>query len=64
MTAISATVSEPDAGSAQWLEHLHALVDELDVLETAFTGYDRLRFGRPTSREICIDAIRDRYTRT
>ncbi|MFC8176680.1 DUF6058 family natural product biosynthesis protein [Streptomyces sp. NPDC057325] len=63
-TAISATVNEPDAGSAQWLEHLHALVDELDVLETAFTDYDRLRFRGPTSREICIDAIRARYTRT
>ncbi|MGW4595424.1 DUF6058 family natural product biosynthesis protein [Streptomyces sp. NPDC004457] len=62
-TAIGAAVNEPDAGSAQWSERLHALVDELDTLEPAFTAYDRLRFGGPTSRDTCIDAMRARFPR-
>ncbi|MFE2990626.1 DUF6058 family natural product biosynthesis protein [Streptomyces sp. NPDC059262] len=62
-TAISAAANEPDAGSAQWSERLHALVDELDTLEPAFTAYDRLRFGGPTSRDTCIDAMRTRFPR-
>ncbi|MFI7431337.1 DUF6058 family natural product biosynthesis protein [Micromonospora sp. NPDC049836] len=62
-TAIRAAPDEPDAGSADWLDRLHALVDELDALEPAFTGYDRLRFGGPTSRDTCVDAVRARWTR-
>ncbi|MFC8535809.1 DUF6058 family natural product biosynthesis protein [Streptomyces sp. NPDC057249] len=61
--AIGDAESEPDAGSAQWCERLHRLVDELDALEPAFTAYDRLRFGGPTSRDTCIDATRARYAR-
>ncbi|MGQ4488569.1 DUF6058 family natural product biosynthesis protein [Streptomyces sp. SAS_281] len=62
-TAISSAEDEADAGSAQWLERLHRLVDELDTLEPAFTAYDRLRFGGPTSRDTCIDATRARFPR-
>ncbi|MDT6986640.1 DUF6058 family natural product biosynthesis protein [Streptomyces lusitanus] len=62
-TAIDAAPSGPDAGSARWTERLHALVDELDALEPAFTAYDRLRFGGPTSRDTCIDAVRARFPR-
>jgi hypothetical protein len=62
-TAISAAENEPDAGSAQWAERLHALIDELDALEPAFTAYDRLRFGGPTSRDISIAAMRARFPR-
>ncbi|MFF1834782.1 DUF6058 family natural product biosynthesis protein [Streptomyces sp. NPDC058231] len=62
-TAISAAANEPDAGSAQWAERLHALIDELDSLEPAFSAYDRLRFGGPTSRDTCIDAMRARFPR-
>lgn len=58
--AINNAASGPDAGSAQ----LHALVDELDALEPAFTAYDRLRFGGPTSRDTCIDAVRARFPRS
>ncbi|MGA5766272.1 DUF6058 family natural product biosynthesis protein [Streptomyces pseudogriseolus] len=61
--AIGAAVDEPDAGSVRWTERLHALVDELDALESAFTAYDRLRFGGPTSRDTCIDAVRARFPR-
>ncbi|MFD5323976.1 DUF6058 family natural product biosynthesis protein [Streptomyces sp. NPDC127092] len=62
-TAIGAAVHEPDAGSAQWTARLHALVDELDTMEPAFTAYDRLRFGGPTSRDTCIDGVRARFPR-
>ncbi|MGB9995002.1 DUF6058 family natural product biosynthesis protein [Streptomyces pseudogriseolus] len=62
-TAIDAALSEPDAGSVRWTERLHALVDELDALEPAFTAYERLRFGGPTSRDTCIDAVRARFPR-
>ncbi|KOV90625.1 MULTISPECIES: DUF6058 family natural product biosynthesis protein [unclassified Streptomyces] len=62
-TAIAAAANELDAGSARSAERLHALVDELDALEPAFTSYDRLRFGGPTSRDTCIDAIRARFPR-
>lgn len=61
--AIRAAPDEPDAGSAAWLDRLHARVDELDALEPAFTGYDRLRFGGPTSRDTCVDAARSRWPR-
>ncbi|MFD8008933.1 DUF6058 family natural product biosynthesis protein [Streptomyces sp. NPDC058955] len=61
--AISAAENAPDAGSAGWTARLHALVDELDALEPAFTAYDRLRFGGPTSRDICVDAVRARHPR-
>ncbi|MEU0578497.1 DUF6058 family natural product biosynthesis protein [Streptomyces griseoincarnatus] len=61
--AIGAGVDEPDAGSVRWSGRLHALVDELDALEPAFTAYDRLRFGGPTSRDTCVDAVRARFPR-
>ncbi|MFE9201501.1 DUF6058 family natural product biosynthesis protein [Micromonospora sp. NPDC007230] len=63
VAAIGAAPAGPDAGSAGWLDRLHALVDELDALEPQFTGYDRLRFGGPTSRDTYIDAVRSRYPR-
>lgn len=62
-TAISKAESEPDAGTVQWCERLHQLVDELDALAPAFTAYDRLRFGGPTSRDTFIDATRARFSR-
>jgi Family of unknown function (DUF6058) len=61
--AISAAPEEPDAGSVAWFGRLHALIDELDVLEPAFTDYDRLRFNSPTSRDTCIVAMRTRFPR-
>lgn len=62
-SAIGASEDDPDSGSVQWYERLHVLVDELDVLEPDFTAYDRLRFGGPTSRDTCIDAMRARFPR-
>jgi Family of unknown function (DUF6058) len=60
-TVISSAPSEPHAGSPEWLAWLHRLIDELDALEPEFTGYDRLRFGGPTSRDTCITAMRARF---
>lgn len=61
--AIESAVSSPRPHSPEWLKRLHSLVDELDALEPPFTGYDRLRFGGPTSRDTCIDEPRARYPR-
>ncbi|MGC5022537.1 DUF6058 family natural product biosynthesis protein [Micromonospora sp. DT47] len=61
-TAIHAAVDRPGSGD-DWSRRLHALVDDLDALEPAFTGYDRLRFGGPTSRDTCVDAVRARFPR-
>ncbi|MEV8585628.1 DUF6058 family natural product biosynthesis protein [Streptomyces sp. NPDC051180] len=47
--------------SPEWRAALHARVDALDALEPAFTAYDRLRFGGPTSRDTCVDAPRALY---
>jgi hypothetical protein len=52
-TAIGAALAAPGPDPAA----LRVLVDELDALEPAFTAYDRLRFGGPTSRDTCIDAV-------
>ncbi|MBP2580317.1 hypothetical protein J3A78_000795 [Streptomyces sp. PvR006] len=49
--------------SSAWRAALHARVDELDALEPAFTAYDRLRFGGPTSRDTCVDAPRALFPR-
>ncbi|MCX4986373.1 DUF6058 family natural product biosynthesis protein [Streptomyces sp. NBC_00572] len=56
--ALETAPAEP---SPQWRAALHARVDELDALEPAFTAYDRLRFGGPTSRDTCVDAARARF---
>jgi hypothetical protein len=61
--AINAAVAKPEPQNDDWLESLHSLVDELDELEPPFTGYDRLRFGGPISRDTCIDAVRARFPR-
>ncbi len=62
--AITAAPDLPDAGTPGWNARLHGLVDELDGLEREFTAYDRLRFGGPTSRDRCIDAVRARFPRS
>jgi Family of unknown function (DUF6058) len=60
---ISAAVAKSESQNDDWLESLHCLVDELDELEPPVTGYDRLRFGGPISRDTCIDAVRARFPR-
>ncbi|MGO4635432.1 DUF6058 family natural product biosynthesis protein [Streptomyces sp. 2RAF24] len=60
--AITEAVRSP-GNSPEWSAALHALVDELDGLEPDFAPYDRLRFGGPTSRDTCVDAVRSRFPR-
>jgi hypothetical protein len=43
---------------AELIEGIKALVDELDELEPEFTGYDRLRFDGPVSRDVYINSFR------
>jgi hypothetical protein len=59
--AINREVADPRPQSRQWLADLHDLVDELDAIEPPFAPYDRLRFGRPISRDTAIDAVRSRF---
>lgn len=61
--AITDAVAAPRPASPARVARLHALVDELDALEPGFTAYDRLRFGGPTSRDTCVDAVRARFPR-
>ncbi len=61
--AIEAQLEQPEPGSSGWLVDLHALVDELDALEPPFAPYDRLRFGRPVSRDRLIDDVRTQFPR-
>jgi hypothetical protein len=61
VTAISEALAEPRPDSMLWLARLHILVDELESIELPFTGYDRLRFGGPTSRDILIESVRSQF---
>jgi hypothetical protein len=58
---ISAQLEQPDRDNREWLERLHALIDELDALEPPFAPYDRVRFGGPVSRDRLITAPRRDY---
>ena len=60
-SAIREALAEPKPESMLWLARLHILVDELESVELPFTGYDRLRFGGPTSRDTLIDSVRARF---
>ena len=61
MTAIAALVAQPRPSNHQWLTALRGAVDALDALERPFAGYDRQRFGGPTSRDRLITAARERF---
>jgi hypothetical protein len=58
---IRAALAEPRPDSVAWLAWLHILVDDLESVELPFTGYDRLRFCGPTSRDTLIDAVRSQF---
>ena len=62
MNAITALTSLPNPTDRQWRNSLKQKVDELDKLETIMqTHYDRIRFGRPSSRELLITNVRRNY---
>jgi hypothetical protein len=59
---IRVLLAEPQAASPRWLAELEAAVDELDLLERPFSpDYDRVRFGRPPTRDELIRDVRTRY---
>jgi hypothetical protein len=60
---IRSALAVPEPGSDEWLDHLHALVDELDAQTVEFTAYDRLRFGGPVSRDSLITDVRAAHPR-
>lgn len=64
VAAIESELSTAEPTSTDWLDRLHALVDELDELEPPFAPYDRLRFGGPVSRDRLIDEPRRQYPNT
>lgn len=60
-SAIGEALADAKPESMLWRARLHILVDELESVELPFTGYDRLRFCGPTSRDTLIDSVRDRF---
>jgi uncharacterized protein DUF6058 len=63
VAAITSELETQRPESAEWLERLHTLVDELDEIEPPFAPYDRLRFGGPISRDRLIDDVRRQFPR-
>lgn len=61
VTAIESDLREPQPDSPGWRRRMCEQVEGLEVLLRPFTACDRLRFGRPTSRERCIDLPRARF---
>jgi hypothetical protein len=51
-------LADPRPADPAWLTTLRADVDALDGLTRPFAACDRLRFGRPTSRDRLIDGSR------
>jgi hypothetical protein len=61
MDAISALLARPALDDHAWRAALRASVDALDAHERPFAAHDRVRFGRPVSRDVLIDAVRERF---
>jgi hypothetical protein len=61
VSAIDADLQSPEPDSAGWRRRMCEQVEGLDALLRPFATSDRIRFGRPTSRERCIEVPRARY---
>lgn len=59
---IERLLSDPYPSDREWREQLGSAVDELHLLEREFAGFDRIRFGGPTSRDRLITEPRRRYS--
>lgn len=62
--SLTQLLAEPRWDDAKWRELVRTQVDELDELEREFApDYDRQpeRFGRPPSRDVLIEANRERF---
>lgn len=59
---IDVLTAAPDPHNAKWLADLKEAVDALDALERPFSPhYDRVRFGKPPTRDTHIRDVRRRY---
>jgi len=56
-------LADPRPDDPSWLATLRGEVDALDALSRPFAVCDRVRFGRPTSRDRLIDGARRRFPR-
>ena len=54
-------LAAPRPHDRAWLARLRADVDALDGLSRPFASCDRVRFGRPTTRDRLIDGTRARF---
>jgi Family of unknown function (DUF6058) len=54
-------LAAPAPDDAAWRARLRADVDALDALERPFAACDRIRFGRPTTRDRLITGVRRAY---
>lgn len=62
LARIGALTAAPDPQNATWIADLKRAVDALDALERPFSPhYDRVRFGRPPTRDTYIRDVRRRY---
>lgn len=61
MRRIDLLIAGPDASDGTWRARLRRAVESLDRLEQPFAEWDRIRFGKPLSRDTRITAVRMRY---
>lgn len=61
MHAIEALSTRPRRDEPAWARRLRAAVNALDRLEMPFARWDRIRFGRPVTRDTHVDAVRARF---
>jgi hypothetical protein len=61
MRTIAELAGKPALDDPSWRIRLRRSVDSLDHLELPFTQWDRVRFGRPVSRDTHVQAIRLRF---
>lgn len=62
LSRIETLVAEPRRNNPHWVTRLREAVDALDGLERPFSPvYDRVRFGRPPTRDSHINDVRARF---
>ena len=58
---IDTLVAQPHSDDEAWRLRLRRAVDSLDRLEQPFAEWDRVRFGRPLTRDTRVDAVRTAF---
>jgi hypothetical protein len=54
-------LANPAPSDPRWRARVFSDVEELDALEQPFARWDRVRFGRPVTRDTLIDGARARF---